>query len=210
MHAALRQGRDADVACRDCCACCSTAHFVHIAPDEADTLAHVPPELLFPAPGHPDGTMLMGYDERGHCPMLRDGLCSIYEHRPRTCRVYDCRVFAAAGIEADRDEITMRSSRWVFRYPGQGDRDEHEAVRAAARFVAGHAALLPADSVPRDPSALAVLAVTTADAFAPVVRAAAEGRTGHDASELSDEQLARRLIEAARRLMVGTVPPDTC
>ena len=33
--------------------------------------------------------------------MLIDDKCSIYEHRPRTCRVYDCRVFPAAGVTID-------------------------------------------------------------------------------------------------------------
>ena len=32
MRAALRHEADADVPCGDCCACCSTSHFVHIGP----------------------------------------------------------------------------------------------------------------------------------------------------------------------------------
>ena len=76
-----------------------SSQFVHIEPDEADALAHIPAALLFPAPGRPHGHVLLGFDERGHCPMLVEGGCSIYEHRPRTCRTYDCRVFAATGLE---------------------------------------------------------------------------------------------------------------
>ena len=47
----------------------------------------------------------MGYDERGHCPMLVDGDCSIYDHRPRTCRMY------AAGSSRSRasNPISRRS-----------------------------------------------------------------------------------------------------
>jgi hypothetical protein len=86
----------------------------------------------------PQGHVLLGYDERGHCPMLVDGRCSIYEHRPRTCRTYDCRVFPAAGVEIDDTDdpakagIAERARRWRFRHPTPQDRAEHDAVRAAA------------------------------------------------------------------------------
>ena len=64
--------------------------------------------------------------------------CSIYEHRPRTCRTYDCRVFPAAGIDADDDKpaIATRARRWRFEHPDEVDRVEHEAVQAAAAYVA--------------------------------------------------------------------------
>ena len=56
-----------------------------------------PAALRFPRPGRPKGHVVLGYDEHGRCPMLGDHGCTIYEHRPRTCRTYDCRVFAATG-----------------------------------------------------------------------------------------------------------------
>ena len=102
LQRALRGERSSDVPCDGCTACCKSSQFIHVAPDEADTLAHVPGELLFPAPGLPDGHVLMGYDERGHCPMLIDDRCSIYEHRPRTCRTYDCRVLSSGRARARR------------------------------------------------------------------------------------------------------------
>src|SRR6266508_6252442 len=86
LQSALRGEADSEVPCDGCTACCTASQFIHIAPDETDTLAHIPPELLFPAPGLPTGHVLLGYDERGHCPMLIDNQCSIYEHRPRTDR----------------------------------------------------------------------------------------------------------------------------
>ena len=97
MLAALRGESDADVPCNGCTACCTSSQFVHIMSDETDTLAHIPPELVFRAPGLPIGNVVLGHDENGHCPMLIDGACSIYEHRPRACRTYDCRIFAATG-----------------------------------------------------------------------------------------------------------------
>jgi hypothetical protein len=168
LCAVLRDEADADVPCGECCACCATGHFVHIGPEETDTLARVPGELLFPAPGMPAGHVLLGYDDRGRCPLLDDrGRCRIYEQRPRTCRVYDCRVFTAAGIDADRGEITRRARRWRFACPAPGDADQLAAVRTAARFVREHAAAFPGGAVPEDPAQLAVLAVRVAQVFLP-------------------------------------------
>ena len=110
----------------------------------------------------------MGYDERGHCPMLIDNRCSIYEHRPRTCRTYDCRVLPAAGIELDDDDkalIARRVRRWRFTFPTPADRSEHDAVKAAATFLDEHRDLLPGDAIPTNPTQRAVLAIAIHDAF---------------------------------------------
>ncbi|HYH50228.1 MAG TPA: YkgJ family cysteine cluster protein [Acidimicrobiia bacterium] len=140
MQAALRGETDADVPCGGCSACCTASQFVQIGPEETDTLAHIPKALLFPAPGRSKGHFVLGYDERGHCPMLSEGRCSIYDHRPRTCRTYDCRIFAAAGLDVDAEdshkvEIARRSRRWRFDFPAEEDRRRHKAVRAAVRTV---------------------------------------------------------------------------
>jgi Fe-S-cluster containining protein len=161
MTAALRGEADADVPCDGCTACCTSSQFVHIGPDETDTLAHIPAELLVPAPRRPAGHVVLGYDERGHCPMLQDGRCSIYEHRPRTCRTYDCRIFAATGLEVDAEHpgkaaIAERTRRWRFAFPAEEDRRRHAAVRAAVRSVR-------ATSV----TELAVRAVETHEEFLP-------------------------------------------
>lgn len=131
MEVAL-DGADSNVPCGDCSACCTSSQFVHIEAHETDTLEHIPAAILFPAPGADDGTMVIGYDRRGHCPMLVDGLCSIYEHRPRTCRVYDCRAFAVTGVTPDKPDIAAQARRWVF----EGEGVESEAVRAAAAYLA--------------------------------------------------------------------------
>jgi uncharacterized protein len=141
MTAALRAGTATEVPCGDCTACCTSSQFVHVAPDETVTLARIPTELLFPAPGLPAGHVLMGYDEHGHCPMFVDGACSIYEDRPRTCRTYDCRVFAAAGLHgepADKPAIAQRAGRWRFSFAGDDDRVRHAAVQAAAAYLAAN------------------------------------------------------------------------
>jgi hypothetical protein len=164
---AIRRGASSDVPCDGCTACCRSSQFIHIGPDEADARAHVPPELLFAAPGLPPGYVLMGYDERGHCPMLVDDRCSIYEHRPRTCRTYDCRVIAAAGVDLDADQhlIAERTARWRFAFASPTDTVRGEAVRAAAAFVVEHRDALPAGAVPSNPTQLAVLAVDVHEVF---------------------------------------------
>ena len=98
-----------------------------------DTLAHVPVSLGFPAPGLPKGHVVMGYDEHGRCPMLGDDGCTIYEHRPRTCRTYDCRVFAATGVgpDASQPAIAARVRRWRFSNGTADDRRLHDEIRAA-------------------------------------------------------------------------------
>ena len=162
IQEALRGGQDADVPCGGCTACCRSSQFVHIAPDETDTLAHVPAELQFPAPGLP-GHVLLGYDERGHCPMLVDGGCSIYDHRPRTCRTYDCRIFPATGVAPDPDKpaIARQARRWRFDVASDADRVEHEAVQAAARFVKDRRDVVAADERPGNATQHAVLVLRT-------------------------------------------------
>jgi uncharacterized protein len=194
VRAALVDGRGIDMPCGDCCACCATSHFVHVGPGEARSLSRIPRELLFPAPGYPPGTLVVGYDRDGRCPMLDGGRCSIYEDRPLTCRTYDCRVFAAAGIDADRDAITRQSRRWEFELSAHEDRDQHRAVRAAARFVREHAACFPGGAVPGEPAQLAVLAVSVFDVFLEVGDASAD--SAHEASDL---RVAEAVIAANGR-----------
>jgi hypothetical protein len=103
---------------------------------------------------------VLGYDEQGHCPMLTDGRCSIYAYRPRTCRTYDCRVFAAADVYDDgKPLIERRARRWRFNYPSAADRAEHGAVRAAAAFLHRRSARSPEWPVPTDVARLAALAI---------------------------------------------------
>lgn len=166
LQQALDGGGDARVPCGACTACCTASQFVHVGPDEVDALAHIPPALLFPAPRMPAGHVLLGYDSQGRCPMLVDGGCSIYEHRPRTCRTYDCRVFPASGLDAADDGkplIAARARRWQFAFPTAADREQHDAVRAAAAYLDAHRDALP--GVPGSATGVAVLAVELHDVF---------------------------------------------
>lgn len=139
MQRAIEDEQDSDVPCNGCTACCTSSQFVHIAPDESDTLAHVPEAWRFPAAGYPEGHVLLGHDENGHCPMLIDNKCSIYEHRPRTCRTYDCRIYVATGVDVDNDKpaIARRVARWRFDFLDGLDREKYEAVRSISMQLSG-------------------------------------------------------------------------
>jgi hypothetical protein len=167
IEGAVRGEHGSDVPCDGCTACCTSSQFIHIGPEESDALAHIPAQLLFPAPRMPPGHVLMGYDESGACPMLIDEKCSIYAHRPMTCRTYDCRVFPAAGLDAGedgKDLIADRSRRWRFTFPGPADRDLHDAVRAAATYLRGHPDFIPGGS-PVSATQLAVRAIDVHHVF---------------------------------------------
>jgi uncharacterized protein len=165
LQEARRAERDVDVPCGTCTACCTSSQFVHIGPDERRTLARIPPELLFPAPRSPAGHVLLGYDEHGHCPMLIDNACSIYEDRPRTCRTYDCRVFAATGValtEPEKAQLAERVRQWRFDYPRPSDRRAHEAVLSASAFLTAHPELLGGGAMATQ---IALLALEIRDLF---------------------------------------------
>jgi hypothetical protein len=141
--------------------------------------------------------MLLGYDENGRCPMLIDGKCSIYEHRPLTCRNYDCRIFPAAGIEAggeDKASITRHVRRWKFSYPAKRDRNEHSAVQTAGRFLRERAGCFPAGVVPGNPTQLAILAIKVYDVF--LNYNDDPGKTGRVTPDL---EIAKAVMEANKK-----------
>ena len=112
--------------------------------------------------------MLLGYDERGHCPLLVDGGCSIYDHRPRACRTYDCRVFVASGVEVDEPEkagVAERARRWRFSYREPDGPVHHDAIRAAAAYLDRCEDTLPSGLRPLTATRRAVLAVELVDLF---------------------------------------------
>ncbi len=105
-HAALAEGESADMPCGECNACCRASHSIHVPPEEKRTRTRLPRELLFPAPGLPPSTLVLGYDQAGRSPILVEARCTVYEDRPLACRTYDCRIRAATGVAPDRDAIS--------------------------------------------------------------------------------------------------------
>jgi Fe-S-cluster containining protein len=168
--------------------------FIHIKPEETQTIRRIPRALLFPAPGLPKGHVLMGYNDQGHCPMLIDNECSIYECRPQTCRDYDCRVFAATGVPVDRQtqpEIAHRVNEWVFGYGTEESREEHSTLQKAAAFLQKNGDLFPRGSLPSHPSQLAAAAVRIYRLFAHMT-----AKTHDRASSMPDAAIAHAIITA--------------
>ena len=145
MRAALAGHAGMDVACGDCVGCCTSSYFIKVRAHETATLEHIGADNLRPVPGASNGSLLMGFDAQGHCFMFANGGCSIYSHRPETCRTYDCRVFTAAGMNAgpDKSVINERIASWRFEYSSPRDHEEHGAVTAAANFIRQHPDPLP-------------------------------------------------------------------
>ncbi len=189
-RSALKKDAETDVPCGECNACCRSSYFIHIKPNELETLNHIPEELLFPAPGLPEGNVLMGYDEKGHCPMLREGACSIYEHRPATCRSYDCRIFPATGIQIsgkDKVLINQQVQRWKFNLNEAGEINEQKAVKQAASFLTQKRKLLPPEEIPGNPTQLAIMAIKVYKLFN-------ETKT----ETVNDTELVEAVIEAGK------------
>ena len=136
--------------------------FILIGPEETRTIQRIPSALLFPAPGWPKGHLVLGYAGKGRCPMLAGNQCSIYEDRPRTCRSYDCRVFAATGVPLDvqvQPEIANRVEEWAFTYEDEEGRKKHRSLKEAAAYLRNERYLFPPGSIPDHPGKLAALAV---------------------------------------------------
>lgn len=165
--ASIRRDAASDVPCDGCTACCRSSQFIHVTPADADAVAHIPSALLFPAPGLPAGHYVLGYDERGHCPMLVDDRCSIYEHRPTTCRTYDCRVFAATGIDVAEEKplVAERVREWRFDESAADDERTGAAIMTAAAYLAEHRGELADGDVPANPTQRAVLVIDIHDVF---------------------------------------------
>jgi hypothetical protein len=187
MRRALSGQEGMNVACGDCVGCCTSSYYIKVRAHETRALAAIDAKLLSPAPGH-DGSQLMGHLPNGHCPMFDGRGCSIYQDRPDTCRTYDCRVFAAAGMPAGDDGksvINERVASWRFEYPTDNDRREQRAVRAAANFLRQHPVRFPGGRVPSRASEVAVLAVKTYEVFLDDPR--------------DDAEIAAAIVDAARK-----------
>lgn len=163
----LLRDAPADVPCGPCDACCRTFHQLHIRPDEKRTRRRLPRDYVTAARGLPPGYLLLGHTEDGSCPVLADGGCTIYEDRPLVCRTYDCRLYAATGVEPDHADIAAQVRRWRFSYSGREDRESQDAVFAAEGFIRRTPACLPGKAARLQPIRLATLAVVTHDLFRP-------------------------------------------
>lgn len=166
-RAALRGTGGVEVPCGDCTGCCTSGYSLQLRPEDTAALAVIPAEWLVEAPGFHPGHRTLAPLPNGQCRMLQAGRCSIYQRRPQTCLDYDCRIFAAAGIDvggADKAVINQRVRAWRFTYAGEEDELAHRAVRAAAAFIRDFGAIFTV-RVPTAPMGIAVLAIKVYEIF---------------------------------------------
>ena len=157
-----------DVPCGDCNACCKASYFIAIAEEERETIERIPRVHLTVSTRSHERQWALEQSCGGSCPMLVDEACSIYEHRPRTCRRFDCRVFAAAAIapgSGPRAAVNQQVWRWRFDYPSPADALRQTALLDAAAFLQRRADLIDPELAPADTSELAKAAVFVHELF---------------------------------------------
>ena len=202
FRASLKGNGGMDVPCGDCTGCCISGLSVQLRPEDRAAREHIPANLLVSAKGFSPGSLVMPPSPDGVCPMLAEGHCSIYPHRPQTCLDYDCRVFAAAGIEAGSPDKTVINSRvrsWRFDYADAADRNMHEAVRRAALFIREQRETFGGVPVPNSPSGIALLAGKTSNVFlAPL----------SDGAEPGPVERASAMLRAARDFDTQEITPE--
>jgi hypothetical protein len=160
--ALLRGQGEADVPCGTCTGCCTSSYYIRIRPRDRPAVAAFAQSYLVTPPGITPGDALMGWRHDGTCPALESGSCTIYAHRPMTCRDYDCRVFAVAGIDAGDERkavINARVRAWRFSFADDAERRAFAAIRRAAGFIRRHGDRFPAGFAPTAPTGIAVLAM---------------------------------------------------
>jgi Fe-S-cluster containining protein len=172
-----------------------SSYYIPLRPRDAAARVRIPESLIVRAAGQAPGSAMMKYKEDGLCPMLDGGKCSIYEVRPQTCRDYDCRIFAAAGLDAggpDKHVINRRVRAWRFTYPTEADAVAHRAVLAASTFIQSKRDCFPGGRAPTAATGIAVLAIKSYGVFL-------------DGAVLpgTDEATAAAIVEASRKFDAG-------
>jgi hypothetical protein len=77
------------VPCNGCRMCC---YHPRIEVEPQDDVRHLDIET------HEDGGQTLRRREDGSCVHLGPEGCTVYAHRPRGCRTYDCRLFSLLGV----------------------------------------------------------------------------------------------------------------
>jgi hypothetical protein len=169
-RAALRGSAGSRVPCGDCTGCCTSSYSIEVRPADAAALERIPAASLFRSLGSAAGNWTVRPNQDGTCPMLSCGNCTIYAQRPQTCLDYDCRVFAAAGIDAggvDKAVINRRVHAWRFRFASDEERRAQLAIQAAATFVRVERAHFPPGYAPLNALGIAALALRVYPVFLP-------------------------------------------
>jgi len=185
-RAALRGNGGMDVPCGDCVGCCTSGYSIFLRPHDK-AIEVVPAKYQSSVTGLAYPHAKMNPLANGHCPMFSAGKCSIYASRPQTCLDYDCRIFAAAGIDAGplRPVINQRVKAWTFTFHSEEERAAHRAIKAAADFITRNAQQFPDKWNASAPSAVAVLAIKSYEVF-----------LDEDVAPLDSEEVLKKVTEA--------------
>ena len=92
------RGEAGPVPCGTCSACC---HYAGIVVDEKRDAARLPHLLTERAA---DGALVLQQRPDGACAHLGANGCTVYNRRPAVCRSFDCRVYAAMGLDRRCDD----------------------------------------------------------------------------------------------------------
>ena len=110
---ALNQNKIPDspnVPCDGCTACCKDIGEVGLGPlDDPSLISEINEKGNAQIPRDPD---------TGHCIYLLDEKCSIYDKRPITCRIFDCRIYAITGAlhgENPKNDLNITIMNWDMR-----------------------------------------------------------------------------------------------
>ncbi|MBC7983573.1 MAG: YkgJ family cysteine cluster protein [Candidatus Obscuribacterales bacterium] len=199
VRASLRGEGGTNVPCGECVGCCVSSYHIPIRPQDKQALAIIPAHLLVSVHGQPNGHAMLGYLSDGTCHMLSAGKCSIYPQRPQTCRDYDCRIFAAAGIDAggpDKTVINKRVREWRFTFKGEAEKRAHCAVQSAAAFIKNNRASFPGGRAPTASTGIAVLAIKAYEIF-----------LKSDVHTKSAAEIANAIIKASGEFDAGLSAP---
>jgi hypothetical protein len=127
--------REAAVPCQGCNQCCYHAR-VDVYPDKErpENLAQL--DVVPHADGN--GFVLAKRDDGACVHLGSGGECTVYQHRPQACRLYDCRAFSVIGL-VDTFNGGRNSPAWVFDTRTADERVMDLALRLAAEnYIAGH------------------------------------------------------------------------
>jgi Fe-S-cluster containining protein len=137
LHELDKKGQrpEVSVPCNGCTSCC---YHPKISVDPT----REPPESLAVLQVVPDRSgsgYLLPKRADGACLHLGPQGCTVREHRPRACRLYDCRTFAMAGLHEVYGDEGHKSPFWVFQPRTEDERTALQAIQSfAAAYVTEH------------------------------------------------------------------------
>lgn len=99
-----------ELKCNGCTACCKGETILLTNSDEWWEYE----TRLVDRPGRPEPEVALAQKEDGSCVYLGEGGCTIYERRPYSCRLFDCRRLYLRSTPTERNE-RVRINRQILK-----------------------------------------------------------------------------------------------